>query len=61
MNKTRNQPRRERGGCEMSSVRIRTRTTRAEPDRRYMVAYRIGGRYGRDRSAGTFPRLTGAR
>ena len=44
----------------MSSVRIRTRTTRAGR-RRYMVAYRLGGRYGRDRSAGTFPKLTHAR
>ena len=44
----------------MSSVRIRTRTTR-RGDRRYMVAYRLGGRYGRDRSAGTFETLTLAR
>ena len=44
----------------MSSVRMRTRTTR-RGDRRYMVAYRLGGRYGRDRSAGTFETLTLAR
>ena len=44
----------------MSSVRIRTRTTR-RGQRRYMVAYRLGGRYGRDRSAGTFHKLTHAR
>ena len=44
----------------MSSVRIRTRTTR-RGDRRYMVAYRLGGRYGCDRSAGTFETLTLAR
>ena len=44
----------------MSSVRIRTRTTRGG-DRRYMVAYRLGGRHGLDRSAGTFHKLTHAR
>ena len=40
----------------MSSVRIRTRTT-AKGGKRYMVAYRLGGRHGQDRSAGTFETL----
>ena len=44
----------------MSSTRIRTRTTR-RGQRRYMVCYRLGGRYSQERSAGTFDKLTHAR
>ena len=45
---------------EMSSTRIRTRTTQ-RGQRRYMVCYRLGGRYSQERSAGTFDKLTHAR
>ena len=44
----------------MSRNRIRTRTTRGGR-RHYMVAYRLGGRHGLDRSAGTFHKLTQVR
>lgn len=38
----------------MSGVFLRRRTTR-DGQVRWMVVYRVGGRYGRERSAGTFP------
>ncbi|MCY4085350.1 MAG: hypothetical protein OXG37_00290 [Actinomycetia bacterium] len=44
----------------MSSTRIRTRTT-GTGAKRYMVCYRLGGRYSREQSAGTFDKLTHAR
>ncbi|MCY4086067.1 MAG: hypothetical protein OXG37_04070 [Actinomycetia bacterium] len=41
----------------MSSVWIRTRTTRVGK-KRYLVCYRLRGRYGREYSAGTLDTLT---
>ena len=41
----------------MSSVWVRPRTS-AKGAKRYMVCYRLGGRYGRERSAGTFETKT---